>query len=93
MILYDCPTDAHKGLHYEMIEMNPESKSESAGTPVVTRPPNYHSYLLRFWEERGDAPAPSTWRFSLEDPQTSERHGFASLDALVEWIQSLTRQP
>lgn len=90
MILYDCFTHAHKGLDAEML--NPESKSETDVTSVVARPPNYHSYLLRFWEERGDASAPSTWRFSLEDPQTSERHGFASLDALVEWIQSLTRQ-
>ena len=57
--------------------------------PAATeRPPAYHSYLLRFWEERGDQPTPPVWRFSLEDPQTAHRHGFASLSALTDWLQS-----
>lgn len=46
--------------------------------------PRYHSYLLRFWQERGRAGDNVTvWRFSLEDPHTQVRHGFASLDELV----------
>lgn len=52
------------------------------------RPPAYRSYLLRFWEERGDRPTPPVWRFSLEDPQTAHRQGFASLTALSDWLQS-----
>jgi hypothetical protein len=61
--------------------------SEFANLDVlVTRPPNYHSYLLRFWEERGETDSASIWRFMLEDPQTAERFGFATLDALVHWI-------
>lgn len=71
--------------------MNREVNSDADATSVVARPPIYHSYLLRFWEERGDSSTASVWRFSLEDPQTSERHGFATLDALVQWINAITR--
>jgi hypothetical protein len=54
---------------------------------ALDRPPVYRSYLLRIWEERGEAPSPPVWRFSLEDPQTAHRHGFASLAALTGWLQ------
>jgi len=54
---------------------------------TADRPPVYRSYLLRFWEERGETRTPSVWRFSLEDPQTAHRHGFASLSALTDWLQ------
>ncbi len=59
---------------------------DSAEQPLTSKPPYYHSYLLRFWEERGHQP--SVWRFSLEDPQTDQRYGFASLDALVHWLKA-----
>jgi hypothetical protein len=52
------------------------------------RLPVYRSYLLRFWEERGDVPTAPVWRFSLEDPQTTHRLGFASIAALADWLQS-----
>jgi hypothetical protein len=52
------------------------------------RPPVYRSYLLRFWEERSDLPTAPVWRFSLEDPQTTHRQGFADLAALTDWLQS-----
>lgn len=46
--------------------------------------PRYHSYLLRFWQERGrPGEGRPVWRFSLEDPHSQIRHGFASLDELV----------
>jgi hypothetical protein len=52
------------------------------------RPPGYRSYLLRCWEERGRARDGSgTWRFSLEDPHTGHRRGFASLDDLVAAVR------
>jgi hypothetical protein len=54
---------------------------------LVPRPPHYHSYLLRFWEERGDADTERIWRFMLQDPQTQERFGFADWDALTSWIR------
>lgn len=54
---------------------------------LVPRPPQYHSYLLRFWEERGETETEPVWRFMIQDPQTHERFGFANLDTLVIWIQ------
>jgi hypothetical protein len=51
-------------------------------------PPRYRSYLLRCWEERGRTHAGAdTWRFSLEDPHTGRRRGFASLDDLVAAVR------
>lgn len=47
----------------------------------------YQIYLLRCWAEPGQTPAGSNWRFSLEDPRTGRRHGFASLEALVVALQ------
>jgi hypothetical protein len=55
---------------------------------TTDRPPVYRSFLLRFWEERGAPPGSPVWRFSLEDPQTTHRQGFASLSALTNWLQS-----
>jgi hypothetical protein len=52
------------------------------------RPP-YCSYVLRCWLERGPDPAePGRWRFSLEDPHTGRRRGFASLATLVTSLQA-----
>ncbi len=49
---------------------------------------NYLAYLLRLWrvEEGGK----SIWRASLQSPQTRERRGFASLDALFDFLQQQT---
>ncbi len=57
------------------------------GNAPQTKPPRYHSFLLRFWEERSEEQALTIWRFSLEDPLTDQRYGFASLQALTDWIQ------
>jgi hypothetical protein len=65
-----------------------DTDSLSAEPAATARPPVYRSYLLRFWEERGEAPAAPVWRFSLEDPQTARRQGFASLSALTTWLQT-----
>ncbi len=65
-----------------------EPKPEKDSSPLFERPPGYHSYLLRFWEERSEELASTVWRFSLEDPVTSQRYGFATLNALVDWIQT-----
>lgn len=45
------------------------------------RASRYCSYLLRCVQQRGQNPP--QWHFSLEDPRTGERRGFASLDALI----------
>ena len=53
------------------------------------KPPRYGAHLLRFWEERGQAPGqPVTWRFSLENVHTSERKGFADLETLLAHLQA-----
>jgi hypothetical protein len=45
--------------------------------------------MLRCWEMRSQQPdRPATWRFSLEDPQTKEKHAFSGLEALVSFLQA-----
>ena len=48
----------------------------------------YYSYLLRIWLA-GDRDPP-TWRASLEDTHTGERLGFASLQALCQYLEQKT---
>jgi len=55
---------------------------------MFDRPPCYRSYLLTVWEERSRDPnSPGAWRFSLEDPHTGQRRGFADLAALVAALE------
>jgi hypothetical protein len=55
---------------------------------IYDQPPRYRSYLLTFWEERSQDPAaPTVWRFSLQDPRTDRRRGFASLEALLDFLR------
>jgi hypothetical protein len=50
-------------------------------------PSRYCSYLLRCWQEESVVHAGSAaWRFSLEDPRTGERHGFAAFEALMAFL-------
>jgi len=60
---------------------------------ISDQPPVYRSYLLRFWEERGEQPARRVWRCSLEDPETGSRHGFANLTALTDWLNAELAKP
>jgi hypothetical protein len=54
--------------------------------PSLGRAPRYCAWVLRCWEVPGaETPA---WRFSLEDPRITERHGFASLAALVAFLHA-----
>lgn len=46
----------------------------------------YLSYLLRLWQTSDGEEL--LWRASLEMPGTGERHGFASLKALFEFLRS-----
>ena len=59
------------------------------------RPLHYRSYLLRFWEERPPPDRPSSgappirrWRFSLEDPHSGARLGFADIDHLIAFLKN-----
>jgi hypothetical protein len=55
---------------------------------VFDKPPRYRSYVLTFWEEQSDAPgAQVVWRFSLKDPRTNQRHGFASLEEMMAFLR------
>ena len=50
--------------------------------------PRAHIYLLRCWHEGGaHRPPDDGRRFSLEDPRTGERRGFANLSALVTALE------
>lgn len=50
-------------------------------------PPRYHAFMLRCWEVRTPAgEGPVTWRFSLEDPETRERFGFADMEAFLAFL-------
>lgn len=48
------------------------------------------SYLLRLWST--DAAGRQVWRASLEDVQTSERLGFATLEQLFVFLMQQTEQ-
>jgi hypothetical protein len=55
---------------------------------IFDKPPRYRTYLLIFWEERSQDPAaPAVWRFSLEDPRTGQRRGFADLEMLIAALE------
>lgn len=47
----------------------------------------YHAYLLRCWQETGEA---TTWRFSLEGVRDHQRHGFADLESLLAFLRRIT---
>ena len=60
---------------------------------LLDKPPRYQTYLLRCWQERSQQAEGLVvvWRFSLEDPHTGQRRGFASLeDLLVSLTTDLT---
>jgi hypothetical protein len=56
---------------------------------VPLHPPHYCAYVLRCWEEHSQHPErPGHWRFSLEEINSSTRHGFATLHALIAFLQA-----
>ncbi len=51
--------------------------------------PSYRVYILRSWFESGGSPGePPVRRYSLEDPQTRQRRGFADLAALMSFLEA-----
>ena len=57
--------------------------------PLFDKPPRYRSYVLTIWEERGGDPdALVVWRFSLQDPRTGQRRGFASLEKVMAFLRT-----
>jgi hypothetical protein len=56
---------------------------------MFDKPPRYRSYVLIFWEERSRDPyTPAVWRFSLQDPRTGRRRGFASLEQVMAFLRT-----
>jgi hypothetical protein len=54
---------------------------------------SYRAFVLRTWHESSlEAAETGIWRYSLEDPHSGERYGFATIDALVAFLQSQTVQ-
>jgi hypothetical protein len=53
-------------------------------------PLRYRSYVVRCWQESSihAGRGMRVWRFSLQDPGTGERRGFASLEALMGMLQA-----
>jgi hypothetical protein len=51
----------------------------------------YVAYLLRLWRET--AVGPTHWRASLQDPESSERVGFATLEQLFSYLRKKTADP
>jgi hypothetical protein len=49
------------------------------------RPRKYLAFLLRLWQVEEDGC--HIWRASLEDPDTGERRGFASLNLLTNYLR------
>jgi hypothetical protein len=56
--------------------------------PMTSRRPGYQAYLLRLWQVRNGEE--THWRASLESAHADERHGFASLEALFEFLRART---
>jgi hypothetical protein len=56
---------------------------------VPNRPIRYQTYLLRAWPERNGDVSEPIYRFSLEDPHTHQRHGFATVADLLAFIETL----
>jgi hypothetical protein len=65
-------------------------KSTPPKLNVSATPPRYQTYVLRCWQERSTQAdgMVTVWRFSLEDPRTNRRQGFASMEALLASLQT-----
>jgi hypothetical protein len=50
----------------------------------------YQAFVLRVWrEDAASSPALKVWRFSLQDTRTGQRHGFANLEAVNEFLEKV----
>jgi len=52
---------------------------------------NYRSYLLRLWQEPGEAGG--AWRCSLEDSVSQSRRGFEQVEELASFLRAFYGQP
>jgi len=55
------------------------------------RPYRHYSFILSLWtEEDAGSGSPAAWRYSLEDPHRSQRHGFKDLTGLIRFLEEWT---
>ena len=47
----------------------------------------YHALLIRAWREPGRAPDQGDWCFRIRNLKTDDQCGFASLEALLDFLQ------
>ena len=52
----------------------------------MSEPQPYMAYLLRLWQVNTEGNP--VWRAWLENPQTGERCGFATVDGLFEYLRA-----
>jgi hypothetical protein len=57
---------------------------------MTRRPARRYVFLLRIWEERGERPPTTLYRYSLEDPHSHDRRGFGDLEHLIAFLNTLT---
>ncbi len=57
---------------------------------AMTEQRTYLAYMLRLWQVNTNGEV--VWHVSIEDPHTGERHGFANLDRLFEFLERQTRE-
>lgn len=68
-----------------------DSKELRPETAMTNERSRYLAYLLRLWQVRDHQEM--IWRASLESPHTGQRHGFADLDALFEFLETEMSSP
>lgn len=60
----------------------------------LSRANRHHSFILTLWSESDDlVEGRPAWRFSLQDPHSLERHGFADLYELVSYLEAWLAAP
>lgn len=56
----------------------------------MTKHQRYLSYLLRMWQTSDGEK--DVWQASVQSPGSEERHGFASLEELVDFLQAQAQE-
>lgn len=64
--------------------LNQEEKMQESGLVAP-----YQAYVLRLWSEEQDGQ--TVWRFALLEPQSGQRLGFGTLNALFDHLSNLTQ--
>ena len=56
---------------------------------MFENPPQYHTFVLRIWEERSGDEETAVWRYSLHHTEEYNRIGFNSLEELTSYLTKL----